>query len=61
MTIKRDGQKFTRRATLANSAFLNKITPKAKGRYTVIATYAPANGQLDFMGNNSVTRRFTVH
>lgn len=61
LTIKRDGQKFTRNATLASSAFLHKITPKAKGRYTVITTYAPANGQLDFMGNKSVTKRFTVH
>lgn len=61
LTIKRDGQKFTRTATLANSAFLHKIRPKAEGRYTVIATYAPANGQLDFMGNGSITKRFTVH
>ena len=61
LTIKRDGQKFNRMATLTGSAFLHKITPKAKGKYAVIATYAPANGQLDFMGNKSVTRRFTVH
>ncbi len=57
----RDGQKLTRSASLANSAFLHKITPKAKGRYTVVANYAPANGQTDFMGNKSVTKRFTVH
>jgi len=61
LTIKRDGQKLTRRVSLSNSAFLLKIAPKAGGKYTVIANYSPADGQTNFMGNNSVTKRFTVH
>jgi hypothetical protein len=61
LTIKRDGQKLTRRVSLSNSAFLLKIAPKAGGKYTVIANYSLADGQTNFMGNNSVTKRFTVH
>jgi hypothetical protein len=30
------------------------------GRYTVFATYVPANGQTDFLGNSSKTRRFSA-
>ena len=61
LTVKRDGQKFTRHVPLTGSAFRHTMEPKGKGRYTVVANYAPANGQLDFMGNKSITKRFTVH
>jgi hypothetical protein len=63
-----DGGKFrllsvkpvTKVLPLANSSFTNVFVPNVAGRYTVFAIYVPANGQTDFLGNSSKTRRFTA-
>ena len=59
LAVRRDGQKFTKRVPLVDSAFVLAMSPK-RGKYTVSATYAPAAGQTDFMGNKSLTKKFNV-
>lgn len=60
LVIKRNKQTFTRTLPLAGSSFTKVFVPNVAGRYTVFATYVPASGQTDFLGNSSKTRRFTA-
>ena len=60
LVIKRNKQTVTKVLPLANSSFTNVFVPNVAGRYTVFAIYVPANGQTDFLGNSSKTRRFTA-
>jgi hypothetical protein len=58
LVIKRNEQTATKVVPLAGSTFA--LVFNVAGRYTVFATYVPANGQTDFLGNSSKTRRFSA-
>jgi hypothetical protein len=60
LAIKRNQQTITKVVPLAGSTFTHTLVPDVAGRYTVFATYDPTNGQADFLGISSKTRRFTA-